>query len=247
MSLPFELQRLLPQALDVLRYLGTGEGGATTEQIMHGTGLSERTSGKAIRNLVTRYYLEMPEQGYYLLTETGWQAVQDLRAYDGDTPYTPAAPAETPEASAASPAEPASAPRHTRRLSIFLPREFVISSTAILRAGFDSPADNQVPLTQPGRVILRLNATYCDVDPSERPLEVAGSDAAGPVRFRVTPFREGEVRLKLEAFQLVAGEELLVPVGGMYFDLNVAGFPTPLSAEFQTLGALVGLHPGDKA
>jgi hypothetical protein len=243
MSLPFELQRLLPQALDVLRYLGTGEGGATTEQIMAGTGLSERTSGKAIRNLVTRYYLEMPEQGYYLLTEVGWQAVQDLRAYDGDTPYTPAAPAETPEG---SPAGPAAAPRHTRRLSIFVPREFVISSTAILRAGFDSAADNPVPLTQPGRVILRLSAEYCDVDPSERPLEVVGSDAAGPVRFRVTPFHEGEVRLKLEAFQLVAGGELL-PVGGMYFDLNVAGFPTPLSAEFQTLGALVGLHPGDEA
>jgi hypothetical protein len=241
MSLPFELQRLLPQALDVLRYLGTGEGGATTEQIMHGTGLSERTSGKAIRNLVTRYYLEMPEQGYYLLTETGWQAVQDLRAYDGDTPYTPA---ETSEVSAASPADAAPAPRHTRRLSIFLPGEFVIGSTAILRAGFDSPSDDRVPLAQPGRVILRLGAAYCDVEPSERPLEVAGNAAAGPVRFRVTPFREGEVRLKLEAFQLVAGEELL-PVGGMYFDLNVAGFPTPLSAEFQTLGTLVGLHPGD--
>jgi predicted transcriptional regulator len=243
MSLPFELQRLLPQALDVLRYLGTGEGGATTEQIMQGTGLSERTSGKAIRNLVTRYYLEMPEQGYYLLTERGWQAVQDLRAYDGDKPYTPAAPAETPGVSAAPPAGPAPGPRHARRLSIFLPREFVIGSTAILRAGFDSPADDRVPLAQPGRVILRLNAAYCDVEPSERPLEVAGSASAGPVRFRVTPYREGEVRLKLEAFQLVGGEVLL-PVGGMYFDLNVASFPTPLSAEFQTLGALVGLHPG---
>jgi hypothetical protein len=241
MSLPFELQRLLPQALDVLRYLGTGDGGATTEQIMQGTGLSERTSLKAIRNLVTRYFLEMPEQGHYRLTEIGWQAVQDLRAHDGETPHVPAPPAETPDDWVESSAEPA--PRHARRLSVFLPSEFVIGSTAILRAGFDAPSDDQTPLIEPGRVILRLNGMYCDVDPSERPLEIMGSAPAGPVRFRVTPYREGVVRLKLEVFQLVAGQDL-VPVGGMYFDQNVASFPTPLSAELQTLGALVGLLPG---
>jgi hypothetical protein len=67
--------------------------------------------------------------------------------------------------------------------------------------------------------------------------------SAGPVHFRLVPRREGTVRIKVEAYQLVTLQEM-VPVGGLYFDLNVAGFPTPQSEEFQALGAIVELHPG---
>jgi hypothetical protein len=91
-------------------------------------------------------------------------------------------------------------------------------------------------------VILRLSAPGCDVLPVERPLEVAIKAAAGPVSFRVTPRRAGLVRLKIEVYQLVTLKELR-PVGGMFFDLNVSGFPTPDSEEKKALGAIIRLFP----
>jgi len=50
------------------------------------------------------------------------------------------------------------------------------------------------------------------------------------------------VRVKVIAYQLVSQRDLR-GVGGMYFDLPIAGFPTPGSVEFQTLGAAVALYP----
>ena len=246
MSLPSDLERLLPQALDVIRFLGLQEdGSAPVDAIIAGTGLSERTGGKAIRRLVTRYYLDMPEQGYYRLTESGWRAVQDLRTFDGEFPPAdlPAEEVEDQQEESDDLPAPAQPVRQARRLSMFLPKELVIRSTTILRAGFDAPAAGEPPLRLPGRVILRLNALGCEIDPVDRPLEVAVSAAAGPVRFRVTPGREGAMRFRLEAFQLM-GQQSVLPVGGMVFDLNVAGFPTPASAEFHALGAVVYLYPG---
>jgi hypothetical protein len=49
------------------------------------------------------------------------------------------------------------------------------------------------------------------------------------------------MRIKIEAHQLVTLERREI-IGGMYFDINVASFPTPQSVEFQALGAMVGLH-----
>jgi len=246
MSLPIELQRLLPQALDVIRYLAHHEEGASVDEMVIGTGLSERTLGKSIRGLVTRFYVDMPAQGFYRLTAKGKQAARDLREFDGDTLILPAIePESIMEEVQASPrpipSQPNPIERQARRLSIFMPKEMVIRSTITLRAGFEAPRAGQPALQQPARVILRLNAPGCDVVPGERPVEVASGTSVGPLQFRVTPRLEDPVRLKLEAFQLVTQRDLL-PVGGMFFDLNVAGFPTPLSAEFQTLGAMVQLY-----
>jgi hypothetical protein len=236
--LPDDLQKLPPQALDVIRYLDTHDDKGTVDEIVAGTGLTVRGFRKAIRRLVTRYYVEMPEQDFYTLTANGKQAADDLRVYDGEE--VPAAEPQAPEA----PAPPSPAPRHARRLSLLLPKELVIRSAIILRAGFDAPgADEPVPLKEPGRVVLRLSAPGCDVTPVERPIEVAEKAPAGPVGFRVTPRREGPVRLKIEAYQLVAAKDVR-PIGGMFFDLNVSGFPTPDSAEAKALGAVMRLYPG---
>jgi hypothetical protein len=238
----------------VIRYLATREEGASVDEMVIGTGLSERTLGKSIRRLVTRYYVDMPAQGFYRLSVKGKQAAQDLRMFDGDTLILPAAELESepaparvepaPEHIAPPPAAVQVQPpieRQVRRLSIFMPKEMVIRSTISLRTGFEAPRAGQPALQQPARIVLRLSAPGCDVEPTERPVEVASSTSVGPLQFRVAPRLEGMVRLKLEAFQLVSQRELL-PIGGMYFDLNVAGFPTPLSAEFQTLGAMVQLY-----
>jgi hypothetical protein len=195
----------------------------------------------------------MPAQGFYRLSAKGKQAAQDLRMFDGDTLILPAAELESdpaparvepaPEHTAPPPAVQAQPPieRQVRRLSIFMPKEMVIRSTISLRTGFEAPRAGQPALQQPARIVLRLSAPGCDVEPTERPVEVASGTSVGPLQFRIAPRLEGMVRLKLEAFQLVTQRELL-PIGGMYFDLNVAGFPTPLSAEFQTLGAMVQLY-----
>jgi len=66
----------------VIRYLKTQENGADVIDIMAGTGLSERALGKAIRRLVTRYFVEMPAQGFYTLTSAGRLAAQELGVYD---------------------------------------------------------------------------------------------------------------------------------------------------------------------
>lgn len=274
MSLPIELQRLLPQALDVIRYLATREEAVSVDEMVIGTGLSERVLGKAIRRLVTRYYAEMSAQGFYRLTAKGRQAAQDLHEFDGDTLALPVeteseldeAPAPAAPVQAAAPAALVQAPppaapvqtaalaapvqapappveRQERRLSVFTAKEMVIRTTITLRAGFDMPGVGQPALHQPARVIVRLSAPDCDIEPAERPVEIVSNASVGPLLFRVTPHLEGAIRLKLEAFQLVPPRELL-PVGGMFFDLKVAGFPTPLSAEFQTLGAMVQLYCG---
>jgi hypothetical protein len=228
MSLPIDLQILLPEALDVIRYLGTQAEGAWIETIMADTGLSERLCRKAIRRLVTRYYADMPQQDFYRLTTKGQQAAQDLIVFDGVDPASVVSIAGT---------------YHTRRLAVVVPKELVIQSSATIKAGFDAPADGQVPLREPGRVILRISAPGCNVEPVERPIEVQAQRPAGPVRFALTPRREGTVRIKIEVYQLVTQAELIM-IGGTYFDLKVAGFPTPDSAEFQALGASVGLIPG---
>ncbi|MBN1679440.1 MAG: hypothetical protein JW966_04060 [Anaerolineae bacterium] len=226
MSLPVNLQKLPPQALDVIRYLGTRKQGADVDTILAGTGLTERSFGKAIRRLVTRYYVEMLGQGFYKLTANGQQAVRDLRVYDGVEPDT---------------FGPDSAAAHTRQLTAVLPRQLVAGGASVLLVGFNAPDDDSEPLQSPGRLILRVSAPGCDVHPTERPLEVTGSSHAGPVRFQVKPRREGDLRLRIEVFQLVTLQEL-VRLGGMYCDINAGAFPTPLSAETQTLGTMMGLY-----
>jgi hypothetical protein len=240
-----DLQKLPPQALDVLRYLDTHDDQGTVDEIMEGTGLSERGSRKAIRRLVTRYYADMPDQDFYRLTEKGKEAAGELRVYDGENvPAALDAPSTAPTAQAADEETPAAdVPRHARRMSVLVPKELVIRSAVTLRAGFDAPpADDPVPLQETGRVILRLSAPGCDVDPVERPLDVAVGGPAGPVSFRVTPRVEGPARLKIEGYQLVSLKDIR-PIGGVFFDLNVAGFPTPDSAEVKALGAMMQLYP----
>src|SRR6478672_2165841 len=93
MSLPFNLQKLPPEALDVLRFLGKTAGGATTEAIEDGTGLASRPVGKAIRRLVTADYISLSFQGYELTTD-GKVAVQELIAFDSASGGASAAKSE---------------------------------------------------------------------------------------------------------------------------------------------------------
>ncbi len=251
-GLPTDLQKLPPPALDVIRFLGTRKDGATTDEIMAGTGLSARSLGKAIRRLVTRYYVEMPEQEYYTLTSSGQEAAHVLHAQDGDAadtaPQQPTAPVPQQEPAHQPDAGPdaAAIAWHQRRVSAFLPKEMVARAPVPVRVGFEAAAGGAHPLHEPAHVIVRVSVPGGTVEPVERPLELPVSAPAGPVRFRVTMQHTGAARVRVEVFQVVGPGEVLA-VGGMFFDLPVSAFPTPNSAEFQALAATVRLHPGGSA
>ncbi len=244
MSLPDDLQRLPPQALDLIRYLGAQDDPVSVDEIMAATGLSERSFGKGIRRLVTRYYAEMPFDGFYSLTANGRQAAASLREADGDDAPVFAAPQEPPPAPAVLEAEPEAAPPapdgHRRQLAVLVPGELVVGAEAVLRAGFGRPVDGTVPLAVPGRVVLRVRVPGCELRPAERPLEVPPAGPSPPVEFLLVPQGEGEVRIKIVVYQLVDSGAMQL-IGGIYFRLNVAGFPTPASAEMQTLAGEVVL------
>ena len=87
MSLPFDLQKLPPGALEVLRDLGSmTDVEASADTIIRRTGLSERTFRKAIRRLVTRHYVAMTDRDVYSLAPSGREAVDALRTVKGGLP-----------------------------------------------------------------------------------------------------------------------------------------------------------------
>ncbi len=233
-ELPPDIRKLPSKALDVLRFLGTQPAGASVDAIITGTGLSDRGCRKAIRRLVTRYYLEMPEREYYVLSARGQEAVQILREFDNAETF-PTAPPETTQ----------TRPEHARRLSVFLPKALVVGLKARFQAGFGPPLPEGAPLRQAARLALRLNMPHCDVQPTEHRLQIEPKQGAvGPISFRVLPRRAQTVRVKLSVYQWVATQEWL-PLGGMFFDLSVTELPTPSSAALQTLAVVVRMYTGE--
>ena len=70
-------------SLAVLRYFGENDiKEAGSDTLAKGADLNTRSLYKAIRNLVTRGYLEMDADRVYHLTDKGSSAVRELRFYD---------------------------------------------------------------------------------------------------------------------------------------------------------------------
>src|SRR5438046_4617226 len=82
MSLPFNLQKLPPEALDVLRYMGKKGSSATSDDLEAGTGIAARSIGKAIRRLVNYDYISLGADGGYQLTSDGQIAIKQIADYD---------------------------------------------------------------------------------------------------------------------------------------------------------------------
>lgn len=225
-----DLQRLPPQALTIIRFLA-GRECATADDITGATGLSNRAFGKALRALITRRFAEMSQPGVYRLSERGRQALETV----GEAaPDDPAPVADAPAVSVEVPAAPAR--RDERRLSVLVAREWVRHLPAKLMVGFD--AAPQAAASGPAQpLILRVQASGCLIDPSEHALDVPARKPAGPVQFRLTPHEGGAIRVRVEVHQNGA------LVGGLFFEVPVTDLPTPLSAQFHALGAMVPLAP----
>jgi len=225
-SIPSDLSRLPPEAVTVLRYLGTrGNAEVSIGEIMWIAGLSNVGIGKGIRPLVTQRYVTMTQPGCYVLTPAGREAAQRLLEAE-QAVGEPSAQAQRPERV------------HVRRLSTFTPCELSLDTPSSLQVGFDPPDQDQPPLPGPWLLVLRLRADGCEVSPESHLLDLQPLGVSGPVRFRVIPQAAGKQRFRLEVLEVGTGG-ISRMLGGMYFDLNVAEFPTPACAEFQALGALV--------
>ena len=132
-QLPFELQKLPPQALDVLRFfIANDNEPADDVDIMDGANLSERSFSKAIKRLVTKKFAEMDVMRRYTLTDKGVDLMHELARYDAesdsDTPDTDDTPKKT---------APASADPVERRLTLVLAEPLVAGESAQIFLGVD--------------------------------------------------------------------------------------------------------------
>src|SRR5438132_8718344 len=127
MSLPFHLQKLPAEALDVLRYLGQTSTAASTDELEAGTKLPARSIGKAIRRLVNYDYIVLGASGAYQLTTDGKIAVQQIAEHDAGAGRSQA----SRQTQAASNVQ--------RRLAIVLPRTLVAGQATDVYIGINPP------------------------------------------------------------------------------------------------------------
>jgi predicted transcriptional regulator len=221
-ELPFHLQTLPPEALDVLRFFGTHEEeNADVDTICEGTGLSERGFSKAIKRLVTRGYaiLENDTARIYRLTQQGSDSVIELAEYDAT------APAEQKK-------DGGGHQTYTRRMLLAAPRALAANKPSNVLVGFDSalPLEN---LSQPAEMVVRLEVV--NGEPKTPQDEVFSlDDETAHIAFGVTPGRFNKIRLRLHVFQLGPNPDDINPAGGMYVDLDVAASGSSELVAYET-------------
>ena len=221
MPLPFSLQKLPPEALNALRYLGKTPA-ATTDDLGAGTGLGSRLAGKAIRRLINAGYIFLAPDDTYQLTTDGKLATQQIAEYDQETPPADSGqPAPEPVGSQAQVQAPVQ-----RHLSVVMPRRLPAGHTSDIYVGISPPTGEQ-RLPGAARIELRAGAAGGAISPGNLWLEVPPDKAAPPGKFSLTPAQPGQaIRVRLDAFQMF-GFDQLEPLGGIYFDAHVSTDSTP--------------------
>jgi DNA-binding MarR family transcriptional regulator len=203
MTLPYDLTTLPEQALDVLRYMGKVRlDRADADQLMEGIGLSERSFSKAIKRLVTKNYITMDGLRIYHLTPKGHQAINDLKEHDAT------APAGAPSGGA-----------HTLNYDLCVVVPGMVRSREVntLLLGLE-PVEGEV-IRNTADLILRLEMIGGEVEPREFSAPVSPDFSVLMAEFTVKPTATiGDVRLRVEAYQALAMEDL-EDIGGMYFDI----------------------------
>src|ERR1700712_1649539 len=87
MDMPYSLQTLPPEAIDILRYYTRLKAdSAHSDSIIEGAGLTDRGFGKGIRRLVTKNYVMMSSDQVYRVTDQGRRVIEELKAYDDNAP-----------------------------------------------------------------------------------------------------------------------------------------------------------------
>src|SRR5258706_7997897 len=233
MSLPFNLQKLPPEALDTLRFMGKVSGQVLPEDIENGANLSYRLVGKAIRRLINADYIQIDiSSGSYQLTTDGKIAFQQLTEYDAAT-------------AGSTDAKTASATVAQRRLTVVMPRAFVAGQANDLYIGVNPPAPAQELLPETAHIELKVSAVGGTLSTGSISLDIPPDKAAQPSLLKLTPQQPGKpVRVRVDAFQSFEFDSMEA-LGGMYFDVQVpeSGAPAATPSASRAVGMDLALKP----
>lgn len=207
-EIPFELKKLPPATLDVLRYFAVnGNEPADDLTIMDGADLTERSFSKAIKRLITKHFADMDGMRNYTLTDKGVQLMNELIEYDQATGGAPQKPASS------QPAPPKADPIQAR-LSVVLSEPFIADQPSTVHIGLDQGLSSGQT-----EVMVRLSAVNGTLDKTDATLAVA--QGACYTSFNLTAGTFKQVRLRLEALQADTFSGDLHVAGGMYVDVDV--------------------------
>jgi hypothetical protein len=217
MALPFNLQRLPPEAISLLRFLGKRNAPATIRELEAGIPEeSPRSILRAIRRLINFSLIQMDIDGAYLLTSDGKRAFQQLL---------------TEEAAGSSVEAVTVSRKISRRLTVVVPGSIIAGKPVPIFIGIDPPPTGAPLLAQSASVDLKLGAAGATLSTQTASLDVPPDKAASPTRITLMASTAGRIaRVQIDAFQ-AHDIDRLEPAGAMYFDVPViasaAASPAP--------------------
>lgn len=210
MEMPFILRTLPPEALDVLRFFGSGgrdHAAIHADEIAEGAALTAKGLGKAIRRLVTKSFAAMTVDQVYRLTDSGKRLAADLIAYERTAPPRPAGsrPVET---------------RYVRRRVLMaVPTPLVAGQPTTLYVGLD---DAETEELIPEALDLLIRLTVINGEPREtRELPLRLANRHLQQSFEITPGYYGQVRVRVQVCQIENDNIDEEACGGLYVDLAV--------------------------
>jgi predicted transcriptional regulator len=231
MSLPFNLQKLPPEALDTLRFMGKVANAVQPSEIEEGAKLSYRLVGKAIRRLINGDYIQIDiNNGSYQLTTDGKLAVEQLAEYDAKT-----AGSDSTKSAPSAIAQ--------RRLTVVMPQSFVAGRANDLYFGVNPPTAAQALLPETANIELKISAMGGTLSTNSVSLAVPPDKAAQPSVVKLTPQQAGKlVRIRVDAFQAFEFDSM-ESLGGMYFDIHPGEATTAAPAASRAVGMDLALRP----
>ena len=211
MEMPYSLQTLPPEAVDILRYFTQlNADSAHSDSIVEGAGLTDRGFGKGIRRLVTKNYVVMSSDQVYRLTDQGRRVVEELKSFEVDAPASSAR----------------SEARFLRRhLVLVVPKTLPAGEPVEIVLGFEE-ADDEEYLNAPANMLIRLAVVNGE---PRRPREAGFmlTNRQMQQSFEITAGRFTEARVRVEVCQYRDDGDDFDFCGGLYVDLPVSVENTP--------------------
>ncbi|MBI1258424.1 MAG: hypothetical protein GC204_13215 [Chloroflexi bacterium] len=211
MDMPYSLQTLPPEAVDILRYYAQlNADSAHSDSIVEGAGLTDRGFGKGIRRLVTKNYVVMSSDQVYRLTDPGRRVIEELKSFEGDAPQKP------------SKTEARFVRRH---LVLVAPRTLPAGEAVEIALGFEEASDEEY-LNAPANMLIRL--AVLNGEP-KRPREASFmlTNRQMQQSFEITAGRFTQARVRVEVCQYRDDGDDFDFCGGLYVDLPVSTDNTP--------------------
>jgi hypothetical protein len=216
MDMPYNLQTLPSEAIDILRYYGQiSTDSAHADAITEGASLSDRSFGKGIRRLVTKNYLVMSSDQVYRLSESGRRVVEELKAYESGAPRQ---------------SQNGDARFLRRRLVLVAPRTLPAGQPTEVVLGFDE-ATAEEALNAPVNMLVRLSVVNGEPRRPEDAMVMLTNQHAQQA-FEINAGHFTQARLRVEICQARDDGDDFDFCGGMYVDLPVSATPgqQPLAA-----------------